>query len=41
VLIPADERRLRQLSREARIAGGIDHPRVVALYDLVTEDAGT
>jgi serine/threonine protein kinase len=37
----ADERRLRQLSREARIAGGIDHPRVVALYDLVTEDAAT
>jgi eukaryotic-like serine/threonine-protein kinase len=37
----ADERRLRQLTREARIAGGIDHPRVVALYDLVTEDAAT
>jgi hypothetical protein len=37
----ADERRLRQLAREARIAGGIDHPRVVALYDLVTEDAAT
>jgi eukaryotic-like serine/threonine-protein kinase len=37
----ADERRLRQLSREARIAGGIDHPRVVALYDLVSQDAAT
>ncbi|MGH3375764.1 MAG: serine/threonine-protein kinase [Actinoallomurus sp.] len=37
----ADERRLRQLSREARIAGDIDHPRVVALYDLVKEDAAT
>jgi eukaryotic-like serine/threonine-protein kinase len=37
----ADERRLRQLSREARIAGGIDHPRVVALYDLVKEGAAT
>ncbi|WP_329245211.1 serine/threonine protein kinase [Actinoallomurus sp. NBC_01490] len=37
----ADERRLRELSREARIVGGIDHPRVVTLYDLVTEDAAT
>ncbi|GLY75203.1 serine/threonine-protein kinase [Actinoallomurus iriomotensis] len=37
----ADERRLRELSREARIAGGIDHPRVVTLYDLITEDAAT
>lgn len=37
----ADEGRLRQLTREARIAGGIDHPRVVALHDLVTDDGGT
>jgi hypothetical protein len=37
----ADERRLRQLSREARIAGGIDHPRVVTLYDLVKDGAAT
>lgn len=37
----ADERRLRQLSREARIAGSIDHPRIVKLYDLVIEDTST
>jgi serine/threonine protein kinase len=37
----ADARHLRRLVREARLAGGVDHPRVVKLLDLVVEDAAT
>ena len=37
----ADARRLRRLVREARLAGGVSHPHVVKLLDLVVEDAAT